>query len=229
MLPYMLEITLFSKTPKAPPLVKQFCKTKLTTRGLDPNKINISIFDGKYSKLLVAAASINHIIIGSAIADKLQKALENPSDKSSSDIIKTYSTILDHEVAHLKINDSITRYFAFIGINLTNYILSLLIMNSAPLKTFFQKPAHKPKSFLFYFTYLLAFIACSTIRFKRYQEDRADEYAIFSSKRPRSTTSSCKAARSEGRTNDKFSLRGSTSQQKLTSYKTTLSSIYDIF
>ena len=173
--------------PHAPTIVVQFCKEKLKSQGLNADEINIVV---KEDCSFLEAFGKNHIIIDPLSADEFQKALENPTEEASINIIGIYSTFLDHEIAHLKNNDANKRLPVLIGATLASYALSSYVINSSRLKPFFQEPTNIKEFCRTHVAYNLMSLGCSVLTkslygwYARYQENRADAYAISQAKDP---------------------------------------------
>lgn len=123
------------KSPDVPEIIKQFCQEKFRSQGLNPNQVKLKRFEG-YE---LAAFGNSCIVFSSANVIELKNALENPNDKGSIKILKTYSIFIDHEIAHLKNNDApVKRLSVFISASLISFGLMKYITNFSRFSKLFQ-------------------------------------------------------------------------------------------
>jgi|GEM_PF-226612 SSS family solute:Na+ symporter len=164
-----------------PPIVINFCRAKLQEHGLNPGDVKIKIkedcgFIETFAKYCIAFAP--------KAAEEFKDALENPDDAANKNIIKVYSTFIDHEIAHLKGNDTVKRV-AFLAVaSLLSYGSTSYLIKSSPISFAFQKPTQIKEFFIALGAYSVLNITNAAAlkfiyaRYAQYQENNADAYAI---------------------------------------------------
>lgn len=171
----------FQKLPDAPEIIANFCHAKCNAQGLN-QEIQIKV---KKDASFLEAFGRTYIIIGSESAEELQKALQTPSDENSINIIRIYSTFIDHEIAHLKNHDGPTKRIAILtAASLLTYAASSCLVYSSRLNYLFKKPTNIKEMIVSGCAYgaidLGSAIATKLLYgvYAQQQEARADEYAI---------------------------------------------------
>jgi hypothetical protein len=173
-------------SPDAPEAVVTFCQEKLKKHGLNACHIQIKVTGDSQ----IVAACGNYIVFGPVAANEFRMALENPSDERSANVIKIYSTFLDHEIAHLKYNDALKRQGFLFGVSALSYGAATGLMSLPRVNSLFEKPQNVRQ----FFKVLLAYAVVNGATghmikslygwYARHQENEADAYAIAHAKDP---------------------------------------------
>ncbi len=173
--------------PDAPEVIVNLCHDKLKTQGLNHEQIQLKV---KQDCGLIEAFSNTGIVFSPAAANEFASALENPIDEKSAGIIKTYSTLIDHEIAHLKNSDSFKRLAILTGASLAGYAASSYLVNVSRFSFLFEKPTNIKEFFICMLSYGLVnastggFANFLTTTWTRNQEIQADAYAMSQANDP---------------------------------------------
>lgn len=134
--------------PDAPENIKDFCRKKFIAQGLNPDTIQIKEKEGdvigayfNYSFLMNHASMVEFSEALKEVNIKDIPCSIDQQDKSDK-IVKLYSTLIDHEIAHLKNNDSRARLLALGGVSMVGAASSWFIRNLSSCRFLFEKPAN---------------------------------------------------------------------------------------
>lgn len=180
--------------PEAPPAVVEFCRKKAAEHGLNPNEIVVKAHGHDF----IAALERRYIAFSPDCARDLDTYLSNPGDEQSEAVVKIYSTLLDHELAHLKNNDSTKRMLAFVGSSVICSVISHYIRNRSCISSWFNTPTTFREFCIMWASYgvvgYLNVVVPQTIRewYAQRQESAADDYAIAHAKDPKALRSAAK-------------------------------------
>lgn len=168
--------------PDAPPGVMDFCRERCALHNLPIDKIHIKV--GGKSGFMEAFGS-EYLLMSSGAINELHKALsETNKSEASENIIKIYAMLLDHEIAHLKNNDSFKRVLFAMGTNAATYMLMRYSLNSSRFNSFFRRQESASGLVKSFFVCDVAAIFTSLLNsgafilYIRSQEKAADAYAI---------------------------------------------------
>ena len=175
-----------TQLPDASDTVIQFCRERLQEHGINQQDILIKI----RNECSLMEAFPGAIFFNPAAANQLNNVLDNPTDEESIRIIRVYSTFLDHEIAHLKNNDSLKRLAVFVSVSLASYCASSYLIKLFKLEPWFNEPQTLKEFFICYGAHgVLGTFHNMTNKkvfewYSCYQEDNADRYAISCAKEP---------------------------------------------
>ncbi len=174
-------------SPDTSEIVTHFCHKKLIEHGLNPEQIRIKV---KEDCGFLETFGTSYIVFSPIAANEFKNALEDPSDEKSSFIVKIYSTFLDHEIAHAKNNDTLKRQGMLLGLGALSYGAATYLIKRPRFSPLFQKPTNKKGLLRVVLAYSLVNVVSSLLIknlygwYARYQENRADAYAISHAKDP---------------------------------------------
>lgn len=173
-----------------PENIKKVCHEKFIKQGLNPDTIQIKLKIGISLEALFNYALFLDYHVAREFSDALLDLDFNlvpyriDQQNNPDRIVKLNSTMIDHEIAHLKNNDSRARLLAVGGVFMVNAALSWFIKNLSLCRFLFEKPTNIKE----FFTMIAAYstLSASTDFFSKfllnylefYQEKRADAYAI---------------------------------------------------
>jgi hypothetical protein len=163
-------------------VILQFCHKKFKEHGLDPKNIQIKVMVNNTGIIEVFGA---YLVLHPIAAKEFEKALENSSDEQSINVVKIYSTLIDHEIAHIKNNDApFKRGAMLLTASVLVYGAATSFMQLPRVSPLFQKPTNVKDFFKTYMAYfLINGVSVHLIKnifgcYSRYQENRADAYAL---------------------------------------------------
>jgi len=173
--------------PDASEVIIHFCHEKLKKHGLDPSQIQIKV---KEDSQFLETWGKNFIVFSPIADQELENALKDSSDTRSINIVKIYSTFLDHEIAHLKNNDTLKRQGVLLGASALGYGIATGLMSLPHTNPLFQKATNKIGLLKLGVAYTIVNVGTSLFTqniynwYARYQENMADAYAISHAKDP---------------------------------------------
>ncbi|MCL5874941.1 MAG: M48 family metalloprotease [Candidatus Dependentiae bacterium] len=160
-----------------------WCHEKLKEHDIDPSAIAIKAYD---KQDIMAAFSNNCLLLHPQVVQQIDQALHS-NDVQSRVVLQTYSTILDHEIGHLKSNDS-TRFIVCLG-GTTAACGTLLVylLKATRLKSICA-PTNMKEFFKSWFAVGATNVITNSIieqsnnAYSRHREALADDYAILHAK-----------------------------------------------
>ncbi len=162
------------KWPLAPEIVSNYFKDRCRDQGMETSKIEIRIRPDEFHQASFEAFGNATLVLNQTTCKKIESALLSPGEENSRYLLGC-GTYLDHEIGHLRQNDSTKRFLVAAG--------STFALHSA---THYLLPATTTTATQFALNgirFCLLAIArywCTekiTNTYIRYQEKRADEYA----------------------------------------------------
>ncbi|MCL5875701.1 MAG: M48 family metalloprotease [Candidatus Dependentiae bacterium] len=161
-----------------------WCHEKLKEHDMDPSAITIRVYD---KQDIMAAFFNNCLLFHSQVVQQLDQALHS-NDVQSRVIVQTYSTLLDHEIGHLKSNDSARFVACLAGTTTACGTLLAYLYKATHLKSLFCTPTNMKELFKSYFVVgAIGMTTRSIIQhgnnaYSRHREALADDYAIMHAK-----------------------------------------------
>lgn len=173
----------FAQLPDAHPDAAAFCRKRFVEHGIDPATISI-----KQNNETIQAVVTGYLFLGPEAEQLLQQ--KNASQEQPSEDFRVQSTLLDHEIAHLKHHDDLRSLALNIATGLVQYRTSSYIAHSSRIKHWFSVP----KNLRSCATMLLAYGLLTGMGIQKnnwirkkhgqYNEIRSDVYAIGHAKDP---------------------------------------------
>ncbi|MCL5875944.1 MAG: M48 family metalloprotease [Candidatus Dependentiae bacterium] len=169
--------------PTVPENVLCWCHEKLKEHDMDPSAITIRVYD---KQDIMAAFFNNCLLFNPQVVQQLDQALHS-NDAQSRVVVQTYSTFLDHEIGHLKSNDSARFIVCLGGTTVACGTLLAYLLKATRLKSICA-PTNMKEFFKSWFAVFatrvitISIIEHSNNAYSRHREALADDYAITHAK-----------------------------------------------
>lgn len=169
--------------PDAPPAVTAFCRQKCAGNDISET-VHVKIKQGAF----LEAFGTTSIVMSKEVAHELDAALADMANEQSKRIVDIYGFLIDHEISHLRGNDSVNRLGILALGNIAAHIIFSQLMNSSHL---FEKPNSFKGFAKSYFAFGITsnikglFAGAAMVYYALHQERKADAYAVQRAQDPR--------------------------------------------
>lgn len=135
-----MEYKKFESLPQVSQEVFDFCKKRFELQGVKTDALQIKVQEN-YCDFVYVVDS-RKIVFSQRSHDDLKNVLQDPTKEKNHRAILVYMFMIDHEVGHIKNNDSVKRRIFLIGSNLLTFAGAYYLMNHSSFKNWFATPTN---------------------------------------------------------------------------------------